>query len=233
MLTVDIAEAYAVVTLDRPEKRNALSIELRFELADVVDRLAGDDGVACVVLTGAGSAFSSGMDTTQFGGDLENKRRLVESSERMFGTVARFPKPIVAAVNGPALAGGFALALLCDVRIASTDAQLGFSELARRHIPPSYAAARAALPPAIARDLCFTGRMLAAEEALVLGVVSEVVEPGSLIPRAREIASGIGAAPRAALETKRRVLLDGSRSWLRLLDDEGQVLRRALLGDGG
>jgi enoyl-CoA hydratase len=170
------------------------------------------------------------MDTTEFGGDLDNKRRLVESSERMFGTVARFPKPIVAAVNGPALAGGFALALLCDVRIASTEARLGFPELARRHIPPSYAAARAVLPPATARDLCFTGRILEPEQALALGVVSEVVEPDALKSRAAEIAAGVAAARQAALETKRRVLLDGARTWLPLLEDEAQVLRRALLG---
>jgi len=123
MLSVQPGDGYAVVTLERPEKRNALSIELRFELAEALDGLAADDGVGCAVLTGAGSAFSSGMDTTQFGGDRENRERLVEWSERMFGTVARFPKPLIAAVNGHALAGGFALALLCDVRIASREAR--------------------------------------------------------------------------------------------------------------
>src|SRR3989442_15606008 len=129
MLSVERRDGYAVVTLDRPEKRNALSIELRLELAEALEGLAADESVGCVVLTGAGSAFSSGMDTTQFGGDRENRVRLVESSERMFGTVVRFRKPLVAAINGHALVGGgFALALLCDVRIASTEARLGFSE---------------------------------------------------------------------------------------------------------
>ncbi|MFL5886495.1 MAG: enoyl-CoA hydratase/isomerase family protein [Thermoleophilaceae bacterium] len=230
MLSVDHGDGFAVVTLERPEKRNALSIELRFELADAVDGLAADEAIGCAVLTGAGSAFSSGMDTTQFGGDEENKRRLVESSERMFGTVATFPKPLVAAVNGHALAGGFALALLCDVRIASTEAQLGFTELARRHIPPSYAAARSALPDAVARDLCVTGRMLDARQALAMGVVSEVVEPEALMPRAREHAAGVGSSPRTATETKRRILLGGERTWMPLLEDETRVLREALLG---
>jgi enoyl-CoA hydratase/carnithine racemase len=230
MLSVDPgADGYAVVTLDRPEKRNALSIELRFELADALDRLAADEAVGCVVLTGSGSAFSSGMDTTQFGGDRENRMRLLESSRRMFGTVARFPKPLIAAVNGHALAGGFALALLCDVRIASADAELGFSELARRHIPPSYAAARAVLPPGPARDLSVTGRMLDAQQALEASVVSEVVPEGELMPRVRELAAGIGASPRTAMETKRRIILDGERTWLPLLEDETEVLRRALL----
>jgi enoyl-CoA hydratase/carnithine racemase len=230
MLSVDHGDGFAVVTLERPEKRNALSIELRFELADALDGLAADEAIGCAVLTGAGSAFSSGMDTTQFGGDEENKRRLVESSERMFGTVATFPKPLIAAVNGHALAGGFALALLCDVRVASTEAQLGFTELARRHIPPSYAAARSALPDAVARDLCVTGRMLDARQALAMGVVSEVVDPEALMPRARELGESIGSSPRTAMETKRRILLDGGRTWMPLLEDETRVLREALLG---
>ena len=79
----------ATLTLDRPEKRNALSIELRFALADALDALAADDAVHCAVLTGAGSAFCAGMDVTQFGGDRAHKERLVESSARAFGAVAR------------------------------------------------------------------------------------------------------------------------------------------------
>src|SRR5207244_10818973 len=118
MLSVEPGDGYAVVTLERPEKRNALSIELRFELADALDRLAADEELGCAVLTGAGTAFSSGMDTTQFGGDRENKLRLVESSERMFGTVARLPKPLIAAVNGIEPAGRLTHTLLFDVHIA-------------------------------------------------------------------------------------------------------------------
>src|SRR5689334_14490638 len=107
------AEGVARVTLDRPEKRNALSIELRVELAAALE--AADAG--CLILTGAGPAFCAGMDVTQFGGDRAHKERLVETSERLFEILARLPVPVVAAVNGPAVAGGFALALLCDVRI--------------------------------------------------------------------------------------------------------------------
>jgi enoyl-CoA hydratase/carnithine racemase len=144
LLSLALDEGVALVTLQRPEKRNALSIELRLELADAFARLAEDDEVGCAVLTGAGSAFCSGMDTTQFGGDRANKERLVESSIAAFGTVARFPKPLVGAINGPAIAGGFVLALYCDLRVASETAAFGFPELPRG-IPPSYAAARAAL----------------------------------------------------------------------------------------
>src|SRR4051812_50082183 len=109
-----------MLTLNRAEKRNALSIEMRFALATLLEELAADPDVGCLLVTGAGSAFCAGMDVTQFGGDLENRRRIVESSIAAFGGLGRFPKPAVAAVNGPAIAGGVAPALLCGGRLAST-----------------------------------------------------------------------------------------------------------------
>jgi enoyl-CoA hydratase len=225
-LRTEIDGALALVTLDRPEKRNALSIELRHALADALDGLAARDDVHAVLLTGAGPAFCAGMDVTQFGGDRAHKERLVDSSARAFGAVARFPKPLVAYLNGPAIAGGFALALLCDIRIAAPEATLGFPEIGR-HIPPSYAAARAALPEALARELCLTGRLLDAEAALARGVVSAI----AFSEEALAIARGIADAPPAATrEVKRRALLHGERTWLPLLDDELEQLRAALLG---
>src|SRR5918994_475748 len=145
LLSLERREDVAVVTLQRPEKRNALSIDLRVELADAFGGLGEDPEVGALVLTGAPPAFSSGMDTSQFGGDRANRQRLVETSIRCFRAVGNCPKPVVAAVNGPALGGGFALALLCDLRLASEAASFGFPELPRG-IPPSYAAAPAALP---------------------------------------------------------------------------------------
>ncbi|HEX2084478.1 MAG TPA: enoyl-CoA hydratase/isomerase family protein [Solirubrobacteraceae bacterium] len=216
----------ASLTLDRPEKRNALSIELRFALAEALEALAGRDEVHCAVLTGAGSAFCAGMDVTQFGGDREHKERLVESSARAFDAVARFPRPLVAFVNGPAVAGGFALALLCDLRVAAPEARMGFPELGR-HIPPSYAAARAALPEPLARELCLTGRLLDAQEAQRRGAVNAVGSRDDALALAREIAAGPPAATR---EVKRRALLHGERTWLPLLADELEQLRAALLG---
>ena len=191
------------MTLNRPDKRNALSIELRYELAAALADLGADDDVACVLLSGAGSAFCAGMDVTQFGGDREHKERLVDSSGRCFDAVARFPKPLVAYLNGPAIAGGFALALLCDVRIAAPEAQMGFPELGR-HIPPSYAAARAALPEALARELCMTGRVLDAAEAERRGVVASIGSREDALAFARGSRGGAagrdarGQAPRAA-----------------------------------
>jgi enoyl-CoA hydratase len=215
----------AVLTLDRPEKRNALSIDMRYELAALLGELGE---VGALVITGAGTAFCSGMDVTQFGGDLENRRRIVESSIACFGGFGRFPKPLVAAVNGPAVAGGFALALLSDIRIAAPGAVFGFGELPRG-VPPSYASARAALPAALARELALTGRMVQSEAALALGVVSDVVEPEALLPRALEMARAAGG-PAGAL-TKRRILLERDHLYGRLFLDEEWTLRQALLGE--
>jgi enoyl-CoA hydratase/carnithine racemase len=221
-------DGVALVTLNRPHKRNALSIELRRELTDALDVLGQDASLGCAVLTGAGSAFSAGMDVKQFGGDAANRRALVESSEAMFGAVARFPLPLVAAVNGPAVAGGFVLALLCDVRVAGRAARFGFPEVGR-HIPPSYAAARSALAPAVARWLCLTGEVVDAERAERLGIVAEVVDDGALAARAVAIATEIAAAsPWTVRELKRRILLDHERGLFPLLEDETRVLRERL-----
>ena len=230
LLAISERGRVAVVTLQRPEKRNALSIDLRIELQDAFERLAGDGSVGCIMLTGAGTAFCAGMDTSQFGGDLDNRRRLVETSTGAFQAVGQCPKPVLAAVNGPALAGGFALALLCDIRIASETATFGYPELPIG-IPPSYASARAALSPAVARELCLTGRVIDAAEALRVGVVTEVCPPGELRERTTEVAEKIAGMPQSAQEeTKRRILMDGERSWGELFAEEGRVFREVLLG---
>jgi len=219
------------VTLNRPEKRNALSIELREELWKAFDRLGSDDGVATVVLTGAGSAFCSGMDTSQFGGDRANREKLVETSTLAFDAVGQCPRPVVAAVNGPAVAGGFALSLLCDLRIAAPSAIFGYPELPRG-IPPSYAAARTVLPATVAQDLCLTGRMVRADEAQKLGIVREVTSPpGDVVARALDLAQTITELPRkAVLETKRRTLLERKHLWGFLFDEEREAFQRAVLG---
>ena len=229
LLSIERHDEVAVVTMRRPEKRNALSIELRTELADAFNHLSVDEGVGCVVLTGAGTAFCSGMDTSQFGGNLEHRARLVETSTIAFEAVGNCRRPIVAAINGPALAGGFALALLCDLRIASSTAIFGYPELPRG-IPPSYAAARAVLPATVAQELCLTGRLVKADEAQKLGIVREVVQ-SDVLRRGVELGGRIAALPRkAVLETKRRTLLERRHLWGFLFEDEQRVFRRALLG---
>jgi enoyl-CoA hydratase/carnithine racemase len=232
LLSLERRDEVALVTLRRPEKRNALSIDLRLELADAFSRLSEDKGIGCVVLTGAGSSFCSGMDTDQFGGDREHRQHLVETSTVAFEAVGGCRRPVVAAVNGPALAGGFALALLCDLRIAAERATFGYPELPRG-IPPSYAAARAVLPATVAQELCLTGRLVRASEAQKLGIVREVVH-GDVVARAVQLAERIAGLPRAAvLETKRRTLLERRHLWGFLFEEERRVFRRALLGDDG
>jgi len=214
----------ALLTLNRPDRRNALSLDLRERLADALEACAGED-TGAIVLTGAGSAFCAGMDVTQFGGDQANRVRIVETSTRLFSALATSPTPTLAFLNGPAIAGGFAIALLCDLRIAAGGARMGFPELGR-YIPPSYAAARAALPSALARELCMTGRVLGADEALARGVVSSI---GSL-EDALALADEIASAPRPAVrEVKRRVLLEAQNTWGPLLEEETRALRAAVL----
>jgi enoyl-CoA hydratase/carnithine racemase len=228
LLTIERRDAVGLVTLQRPEKRNALSIELRIELQEAFDALSGDASVGCVVLTGAGTAFCSGMDLTQFGGDADHKRRLVETSTGAFRAVGACARPLIAAVNGFALAGGFALALLCDIRLAGESAVLGFTE--PPGIPPSYASARQVLPAPVAADLCLTGRKLDAAEALRLGVVSEVLADDALAARALDLATTI-ASNGAAVETKRRILTERDHHWRFAFEEEERVFRRALLGE--
>jgi enoyl-CoA hydratase len=230
LLSIERHGEVALLTLQRPQKRNALSIELREQLGEAFARLSDDDGVGCIVLTGGGSAFCSGMDTDQFGGSLDNKRRLVETSTLAFEAVSDCRRPVVAAVNGPALAGGFALALLCDLRVASSEAEFGYPELPRG-IPPSYAAARAVLPATVAQELCLTGRLVQAREAHKLGIVREVVQ-GDVVARTLELATRIAALPREAmLETKRKTQLERRHLWGFLFEEEERVFRRALLGE--
>jgi enoyl-CoA hydratase/carnithine racemase len=224
-------EDVAVVTLQRPEKRNALSIDLRVEPADASGALGDDPDVGAVVLTGAPPAFCSGMDTTQFGGDRAHRERLVETSISCFRAVGNCARPVIAAVNGAALAGGFALALLCDLRLAAESASFGFPELPRG-IPPSYAAARAALARPLAAELTLTGRLLDAEHALQMGIVGAIYPEDELMARAIELAGRIAAGQRQAIaETKRRIVLDRDRTIGHLFDEEERLLREALLGD--
>jgi enoyl-CoA hydratase/carnithine racemase len=231
LLSVERHGNVALVTLERPEKRNALSIEMREQLAEKFEGLSEDDELSCVVLTGAGTAFCSGMDTTQFGGDRANRERLVETSTLAFDAVGNCRRPVIAAVNGPALAGGFALALLCDLRVAADAAEFGYPELPKG-IPPSYAAARAVLPATVAQELCLTGRIVKAQEAHRLGIVREVVPKGEdVVERALELGKKVSKLPREAMfETKRRTLLERKHLWGFLFEEERAVFRRALLG---
>lgn len=203
------SDGVATVTLNRPEKRNALSIDLRRELAGAFERVGSDQEVSVVVLTGAGSAFCAGMDRSQFGGDAGNREALFESTTALFDSLARVPVPVIAAVNGPALGGGSALAALCDVRLAAPAATFGHPEITFG-VPPSYAALLLlGLPDQLARELAFTGRILLADEALSLGVVRGIHD--DVVDAALALAREVAAHGRRVLEQTKRIMLDAGR----------------------
>ena len=192
-------DGVARLTLDRAEKKNALSIALRDEMSDALDQLAADEAVKVVVVAGRGDVFSAGFDLREFDdlADEAHARRLWASSDRWHRTIIEFPLPTIAAVNGPALAGGFDLAIMCDIRIASTTARFGHPELSFGDVV--YGPLHDLVGGAVARDLCLTGRPVDADEALRLGLVSRVVEPASLDDAVAEVAAQVARAPRDVL----------------------------------
>src|SRR3954462_11541906 len=127
MLSVTTADGVRTVTLRRPEKRNALTLELRLRLAGELRAAADADEVSATIVTGEGSAFCAGFDMTQFGGDDANRRAIVETTDAFFDALVEHPKPLIAAVNGPAVGGGFALAPLRDPAPPRQGAALRFS----------------------------------------------------------------------------------------------------------
>jgi enoyl-CoA hydratase len=201
-------EGVATVTLDRADKKNALSVELRDRISDALDALAADEAVKVVVLTGEGNVFSAGFDLKEFEravAEPEFGEVLWASSDRYHRTVFEFPLPIVAAVNGPAIAGGFDLAVMCDVRIAADTATFSHPEVTFGDVV--YSPLHDLVGGAVARDLCFTGRKVDAAEALALRLVSRVVPAADLPAAAAETAAQIVRAPRELLlRTKAKVL---------------------------
>jgi len=189
-------EGVATIILNRPEKRNALSIAVRDAVSDALDRLAADEGCKVVVVTGAGEVFSAGFDLREFE-QPELADELWASSDRFHRTWLEFPLPTVAAVNGPALAGGFDLAVMCDVRVASDSARFSHPELAFGDVV--YGPLHDLVGGSVARDLCLTGRVLDAAEARTLGFVSAVVPGDELLAQAGQAAAAIARAPRDVL----------------------------------
>ena len=189
-------EGVATVTLNRPEKRNALSIAVRDAVNDALGRLAADEDCKVVVVTGAGDVFSAGFDLREFE-QPELAEELWASSDRFHRAWLEFPLPTVAAINGPALAGGFDLAVMCDVRIASDGARFAHPELAFGDVV--YGPLHDLVGASVARDLCLTGRVLDAAEARTLGFVSAVVAGDELMGQAAETAAAIARAPRDVL----------------------------------
>lgn len=216
------------ITMYRPDRLNALNVELGTALVAALRRAAVDDSVRSIVLTGAGRAFCSGGDLTLLrdarqrnaGHELEG---LLRAGMEIVLAIADLPKPILAAVNGPAAGAGMNLALACDLCIASDQATFG-ENFARIGLYPDFGGT-VLLPrlvgPARAAELFYTAEMISAAEALRLGIVNHVVPQDHLPAEAAALAERLAAAPPLAARAVRRVLFGGDRAALeRALESE-------------
>jgi enoyl-CoA hydratase len=196
----DVGDGVVVLTLNRPEKRNALSIELREEGCRRLADLAEDEAVRALVVTGAGSVFCAGFDLGEFEAAASDEalgERLWASSDEWHQRWIEFPVPTVAAVNGPAIAGGFDVAVMCDLRVVAATATFAHPEV--RFGDVVYGPLHDLVGGAVARDLCFTGRQIDGAEADRLGLATRLVPAPQVVEVAVEVAAQIAAAPRSAL----------------------------------
>lgn len=204
------ASGYAVVTLNRPGAMNALSIELRAALVDTFDSLAADGKTRVIILTGAGRAFCAGLDLKELG--QGEKIRVASSEPRsVLDAMADFRGPIIGAINGSAVTGGFELALACDLLIASRNARFADTH-ARVGLMPGWGLSQK-LPRLIgiyrAKEVSFTGNFVSADQADTWGLVNRVVEPESLLPVCRQLAADMLTTLPHMLPDMKRVIDDG------------------------
>jgi methylglutaconyl-CoA hydratase len=212
------AQSIATITLNRADKRNAISYELIDDLTAALKQ-AANSPAQVVILTGAGKAFCSGMD-------LENLKQLSSRTHEqnlqdsvtmasLFKALYDFPKPTIAAVNGPAIAGGTGLATLCDFTLAVPEAKFGYTEVRIGFVPAIVSSFLIAnIGEKRARDLLLTGRIFGADEALRLGLVNEIITPGHLMARARELAAELLENSPASLQATKKLLSSYTREQL-------------------
>jgi enoyl-CoA hydratase len=198
------------LTINRPEALNALNAAVLAALKAAFERIAGDEGVRAVILTGAGEkAFVAGADIKEMAhiGPREAEA-LARSAKTVHDAIARCPKPVIAAINGFALGGGFELALVCDIRIAADNARFGLPEVKLGVLPGGGGTARLSrfVGPAIARALCLTGDMISAERAFQLGIVTELAAHDALDDIALKKAEALAALSPVALAQIKSVL---------------------------
>ena len=221
----------ARVTLNRPEKRNAISTQMIEELLAALDDL--EAGAArVVILTGAGKAFCSGMDLEALGAisqqtpeqNLEDSKRMA----RMFRRLWSYPKPLIAAVNGAAIAGGCGVATLCDFTLAVPEAKFGYTEVRIGFLPAivSVFLVRQVSEKRV-RDLLLTGRIFDAAEAHQMGLVTEVIPAERLMEAARELAGALLAASPTSLMHTKRLLCK------RAMEEVERELERAIAENAG
>jgi enoyl-CoA hydratase len=203
-----------LITLTRPDARNAVNLAMAEGMADALDELDSDDGLSVGVIAGEGKGFSSGMDLKAFATGERPWAR-----ERGFAGIVQKPadKPLIAAIEGFAVAGGLEIALACDLIVAAEGAKLGIPE-ARRGLVAAGGALRQLprrLPAAIAMELALTGDTISAERGAELGLINRLADPGKALDVALELAGEVAAnAPLATAASKR--ILNQQGSW----DDE-------------
>ena len=211
----DIRDRVAVITLDRPEARNAVDHQLAVDLQSAIDKLEADDSLWVGVIAGAGPAFCAGADLKAV---ASGKADLATDRGGFAGIVRRErTKPIIAAVEGPALAGGFEIVLACDLVVAGSNARFGIPEVKRSLIANAGGLIRLprAIPRNLAMEMALTGDPISAETAHHHGVVNRLVEPGGALDSAIALASEISANAPLAVRASRQVIIEGA-----LLDDD-------------
>ena len=218
--TIQLAyqDGIATITLNRPEKRNAISFDLIDDLLRALDEVAKSDALT-LILTGAGKAFCSGMDLDNLksllGRSPEQNLQDSQTMVRLFRSLYEFPKVTIAAVNGPAIAGGTGLALLCDFTIAVPDAKFGYTEVRIGFVPAIVSTfLLRQLGEKQARDLLLSARLFEAAEAVRMGLINEIVAPEGLMARARELAALLMQNSPASLRLTKRLLSDHARAEL-------------------
>jgi methylglutaconyl-CoA hydratase len=206
----------ATITLSRPDKRNAISFELIDDLLRALKEVEDSEALV-LIITGAGKAFCSGMD-------LENLKSLLDRTReqnlhdsrtmvQLFRSLYEFRKVTIAAVNGPAIAGGTGLALLCDFTLGVPEAKFGYTEVRIGFVPAIVSTfLLRQVGEKQARDLLLTGRIFGAEEAARLGLVSEIVAPENLMTRARELAALLMENSPSSLRATKKLLTDHARA---------------------
>jgi enoyl-CoA hydratase len=214
----------AILTLNRPEARNAISPEVSRTMATLLDEVEADPALRAVVLTGRGEVFSAGADLKVVA--QGNANDIARGKGGFAGIVTRdFPKPLIAAVNGPALAGGFEIVLSCDLVVAAEGARFGIPEVKRGLMAAAGGLIRLPkrIPLAIALELAMTGDPIDAPRALQLGLVNRVVPAGQVIDEAIALAERIGENSPVAVRNSRQLVREAAEmseadGWRRTLE---------------
>lgn len=207
----EVAEGIATITINRPEARNAVNAAVALAIADATDQIDRRDDIQVAILTGAGGSFSAGMDLKAF---LRGEN--VKPYGRGFAglTNATIRKPLIAAIEGPALAGGFEMALVCDLIVASETSTFGLPEVKRGLVANAGGLVRLPrqLPYRVAMQLVLSGGTISAQELLAHGLINRVAPVGQALAAARELATAIAANGPMAVAVSKRVMQE-SQDW--------------------